>query len=129
MNNNDLINSMTGSLVPWEEVVGVLQEVTLEGASCLVTFADGMKIRLAQPNQEVVQGLKGAIGDRTSILRTDISNKEYLFDIERGEASGNSSRNIHRGKAKTGNKQRSLNLSKNQRTLLIESEKGCNTNE
>jgi hypothetical protein len=79
-------------LAPFEECVGPLREL-FEQDDALVALIG--KIYLALP-QELEQSLRPLIGQRITILRTDIPDKPYLFrvlaeepnHVERGEYGG-----------------------------------------
>jgi hypothetical protein len=64
-------------LAYFEEAVGILHEIMEQDGAIIALIG---KIRLALP-QELEQSLRPLIGQKISILRTDIPDKQYLFRV------------------------------------------------
>lgn len=69
-------------LLPWEEVVGNLQEITNEENKITLSFKEGIRLSLL-PDPRLIGSLQEKVGKKIGILRTDLPSKPYLVRDEK----------------------------------------------
>ena len=62
----------------FEEVIGILQEISEKEGRMTLSFNNGIKIILS-PDLQLKKSLRKRKGKRISLLRTDIEDKPYLM--------------------------------------------------